>query len=112
MKGIKMNTFFKLFNTALLAISISILTGCGTQQDDHAEHDHAMHDHTAHEHADRQVDYNAVGQTLCPVMDAPIDKKYFVEYQGKTVYFCCPGCEEQFLAEPEKYLHKLPQFQQ
>ena len=49
-------------------------------------------------------------QTLCPVMDTPINKEYFVVYEGKTVYFCCPGCDTMFLAEPEKYLHKLPQF--
>jgi len=28
------------------------------------------------------------------------------------VYFCCPGCEEKFKAEPEKYIAKLPQFQE
>ena len=49
-------------------------------------------------------------QTLCPVMDFPINKEQFIEYQGKKVYFCCPGCSDKFLAEPEKYLHKLPQF--
>lgn len=50
-------------------------------------------------------------QTLCPVMGNPIDKNVFVEYEGKKVYFCCPGCIEKFQAEPEKYLSKLPQFQ-
>ncbi len=49
-------------------------------------------------------------QTLCPVMDAPINKQYVVEYKGKKVYFCCPGCDETFLKDPEKYLDKLPQF--
>ena len=49
-------------------------------------------------------------QTLCPVMGTPINKEYFVEYKGKTVYFCCPGCDATFLADPEKYLPKLPQF--
>jgi len=49
-------------------------------------------------------------QTHCPVMGNPIDKDIFTEYRGKKVYFCCPGCIEQFLAEPEKYLDKLPQF--
>jgi Cu(I)/Ag(I) efflux system membrane fusion protein len=49
-------------------------------------------------------------QTLCPVMGTPINKDYFVEYKGKTVYFCCPGCDATFLADPEKYLPKLPQF--
>lgn len=49
-------------------------------------------------------------QTLCPVMGGPIDEQYFIEYKGKKVYFCCPGCDKLFLAEPEKYLDKLPQF--
>jgi YHS domain-containing protein len=52
----------------------------------------------------------AVEQTICPVMQAPIDKKYYTEYKGKKVYFCCPDCKEQFEKEPEKYLAKLPQF--
>ena len=49
-------------------------------------------------------------QTMCPIMDAAIDKAIFIEYQGKKVYFCCAGCEEKFKEEPEKYLAKLPQF--
>ncbi|MBL7154721.1 MAG: efflux RND transporter periplasmic adaptor subunit [Phycisphaerae bacterium] len=49
-------------------------------------------------------------QTTCPIMGGPIDKQYFTTYKGKKVYFCCPGCEEEFLKEPEKYLAKLPQF--
>ena len=50
-------------------------------------------------------------QTTCPVMEGPINKDLFVEYQGKRVYFCCQACVDQFNAEPEKYLSKLPQFQ-
>jgi YHS domain-containing protein len=49
-------------------------------------------------------------QIVCPIMGGAINKKYFVEYQGKKVYFCCPGCEKPFLENPEKYLDKLPQF--
>ena len=51
-------------------------------------------------------------QTTCPIMNAAINKEIFVEYKGKKVYFCCPGCEDKFNAEPEKYLAKLPQFTQ
>jgi Cu+-exporting ATPase len=25
------------------------------------------------------------------------------EYQGKTYYFCSPGCKEQFDQEPKRY---------
>jgi len=52
-----------------------------------------------------------IEQTMCPIMDGnKIDKNVFVEYKGKKVYFCCPGCKEKFLAEPEKYTAELPQF--
>jgi len=44
------------------------------------------------------------------VMNYPINKAIFVEYEGKKVYFCCPGCPEQFRADPQAYLAKLPQF--
>lgn len=26
-----------------------------------------------------------------------------LEYQGKTYYFCMPGCRDRFQADPEKY---------
>jgi YHS domain-containing protein len=52
----------------------------------------------------------AAEQTMCPVMDGPIDKKLFTEYKGKKVYFCCAGCKEIFEKDPEKYIAKLPQF--
>lgn len=52
----------------------------------------------------------AIEQTTCPIMGAAINKDIFVEYKGKKVYFCCPGCEDKFNEEPEKFLAKLPQF--
>ncbi|MHC4113423.1 MAG: heavy metal-binding domain-containing protein [Planctomycetota bacterium] len=52
----------------------------------------------------------AAEQTMCPIMGMAIDKKVFVEYKGKKVYFCCPGCEDKFEANPAQYIAKLPQF--
>ena len=53
----------------------------------------------------------ATEQETCPIMEGnPINKNIFVEYEGKKVYFCCKGCPEKFLANPEKYVAKLPQF--
>ena len=51
-----------------------------------------------------------IEQTTCPVMEGPVNKDIFTEYQGKKVYFCCPACKGQFEADPQKYLAKLPQF--
>ncbi len=70
----------------------------------------AMQDHAAMDQAPVKV--VAGEQTTCPVMGGPIDKAIFVEYKGKKVYFCCPGCVETFKANPEKYIAKLPQFAQ
>ncbi|MGD0571429.1 MAG: YHS domain-containing protein [Sedimentisphaerales bacterium] len=54
----------------------------------------------------------SIEQTTCPVMEGnKINKNVFSEYKGKKVYFCCEDCKAKFLAEPEKYVAKLPQFQ-
>ena len=53
----------------------------------------------------------AIEQKTCPVMGRPIDKSIYTEYKGKKVYFCCQGCVDQFKANPEAYLDKLPQFE-
>jgi YHS domain-containing protein len=42
-------------------------------------------------------------QTTCPVMGGEITSDSYVDYQGQRIYFCCPGCEGTFLADPEKY---------
>ncbi len=84
--------------------AVVFVAGCKKHHDDHAGHDHASMDQPAAEAV-------AIAQTTCPVMEGnPINKDIFVEYEGKKVYFCCAGCPEAFLAAPEKYVAKLPQF--
>ena len=51
-------------------------------------------------------------QTVCPITGKPINKMYSTVYKGKTIYFCCPMCKPIFEKAAEKYLDKLPQFQQ
>ncbi len=46
-------------------------------------------------------------QTVCPVLGGKIDKKVYADYQGKRIYFCCPGCPAEFKKDPEKYLKKM-----
>ena len=79
-----------------------------------AAHDHSSAEHPSAEHptAEHPTVEAVTAQEMCPIMDAPINKALFVEYQGKKVYFCCPGCKEKFLANPDQYVAKLPQFQQ
>ena len=46
-------------------------------------------------------------QTVCLVLGGNIDKKVYIDYQGKRIYFCCPGCPAEFSKDPEKYLKKM-----
>lgn len=46
-------------------------------------------------------------QTHCPVMGGAINKDVYVDYKGKRIYFCCPGCEGSFMEKPEEYLEKM-----
>ena len=43
----------------------------------------------------------------CPVMKStfkPDASTTHAEYKGKTYYFCCPGCDKKFAANPESYI--------
>jgi len=88
-----MKTMIKLLGITTVLVALAAFVGCERKHDDHAVGE-------------------ATEQTMCPVMNAPIDKQYFVEYEGKKVFFCCPGCDKAFMENPEKYLDKLPQFQE
>ena len=55
----------------------------------------------------KEVKKEIPNQENCPVMGGPINKEAFVDYNGKRVYFCCSGCDEKFLEDPETYLKKM-----
>lgn len=45
-------------------------------------------------------------QTVCPIMGNKINKKSYVDYNGKRVFFCCDGCEKKFLADADNIMKK------
>ncbi|PWB71880.1 hypothetical protein C3F09_07360 [candidate division GN15 bacterium] len=45
-------------------------------------------------------------QTLCPVMNKPIDSAAYTDIQGQRVYHCCPGCAKALQANPDKYFEQ------
>ncbi len=105
---------------AAAALAVLIFFGGCADEQPASQGDHTGHEHTStsqpaaqQQSADQAMGGTvAVEQTTCPVMeDNPINKKLFVEYKGKKVYFCCAGCPDVFKANPEKYVSKLPQFQ-
>ena len=46
-------------------------------------------------------------QTTCPVMGGPVNKKLFVDADGKRIYLCCKGCIAPVKKEPKKYIAEL-----
>ncbi len=110
----------------VLFAGLLILNGCKKSEPEPTEtsmgtmHEHEGDDHTGHDHAEMATNTEpadavvaAVEQKTCPIMEGnPINKQYFTEYKGKKVYFCCPGCDKKFNANPEQYIAKLPQFNQ
>jgi len=105
-----------LLATGILLVGLIMLNGCKKSEPKPAETTTSQmqgQDHAAMTDEPAKAVAAAIEQTTCPVMDGnPINKDLFWEYKGKKVYFCCPGCEEKFKAEPEKYIAKLPQFKQ
>lgn len=107
----KINTLLSV--TVIAFAAILILNGCKKKEPapmDHSEHTAMMNDMPMEEAA--AAGDETIAQKICPVMDKPINKDIFVEYKGKKVYLCCPSCVEVFQKDPEKYISKLPQFQE
>lgn len=48
-------------------------------------------------------------QKICPVMGGGINKKLFVEHDGKKIYVCCQACVNIVKKDPEKYAKKVAQ---
>ena len=49
-----------------------------------------------------------VWNKVCPVKGEEIDADApTVEYNGKVIGFCCPGCDSKFQKDPEKYMKNL-----
>ncbi len=45
--------------------------------------------------------------TVCPVMGNPVREGVYVDWEGYRVHFCCAGCDDAFLSDPETYLDIL-----
>ena len=121
MNSASMKLLATLFVAVVLSVGLLVLNGCKKSEPAPTEtssntmqgmqgmqgmQEHAM---TTEEAAKAAA---AGEQTICPITGNPIAKDVFVEYEGKKVYFCCPDCKAKFNAEPEKYIAKLPQFNQ
>lgn len=40
----------------------------------------------------------------CPVEGGDVDSTTAIEHDGKTIGFCCAGCDKEFAKDPAKYM--------
>jgi Cu+-exporting ATPase len=56
----------------------------------------------------RKITAEEIGkEAVCPVTGEKLTVKentVSASYKGKIYYFCCPGCDKSFLANPEKFV--------
>jgi Cu(I)/Ag(I) efflux system membrane fusion protein len=46
-------------------------------------------------------------QTLCPIMGGAVNKEVFTDYNGMRIYFCCGGCDTEFMKTPDLFIEKM-----
>lgn len=91
---------------AMASLSITLAAGgaaaqcCGGGAKGPGGHNHqgtsqAGHDHAA---AANQPAKTKAVNAICPIGKEPINGRTFITYEGDVVGFCCPGCDEAFLA--------------
>lgn len=46
-------------------------------------------------------------QSVCPVSGEEIDKKIYMDYEGKRIYFCCPKCADKFKSDAKAIIEQM-----
>jgi nitrosocyanin len=88
----------------IAAVAVFVFVVPGVYAQHHMDGEHMM----GEEAMSMQTEGSDVG--LCPVMRNPASSEYSYTYEGKTYYFCCPMCIEQFKKDPQKYISRIKEF--
>src|SRR5262245_14743279 len=72
--------------------------------------EHSIHEHHKQEpsHAASAAAAGKVRDPVCGMMIDPAKAAATFDYQGQTYYFCNPGCQKKFQANPDAYLATVP----
>lgn len=58
-----------------------------------------------------KIDKEFIGkEAICPVTGDKFvihESTPVVEYKGEKYYMCCPGCDDEFMRNPERYIDKM-----
>ena len=83
----------KRFITSIVTLGLVKSFNSYAERGDHQGHDKQMH--KSHSEQTESAEETQVQKT-CPVMGGEINKETYSDYDGKRVYFCCPGCIGEF----------------
>jgi Cu+-exporting ATPase len=64
--------------------------------------------HVAHAHGHGAPAAGPATDLVCGMSVDPASAKHSAEFAGQSYHFCCAGCREKFLAEPQRYLGGAP----
>ncbi len=99
-----MTSKIKIFLTILIiSVSIVVLNSC-SKSSEGSSSSAAVSSTIMEEEIGRETRCPVMGNTFNITALTPV-----VEYKGKRYYFCCSGCDDKFMAEPEKYIGKNPE---
>ena len=95
-----------MFQKLLVLVIFMSLIGFSSvciAQDMHGHH----HEMSGTEHHVESEAAHTESLGICPVMRNEASKEYSYTYEGKTYYFCCPMCIEEFKKDPKEYISKI-----
>ena len=102
-----------MYKQLILILSIITIFGASVLAQDKPENSHKCCG-TKDAHSEVNLEKSSESASLqiwnkvCPVKGEEIDVDApTVEYNGKVIGFCCPGCDTKFQKDPEKYLKNL-----
>ncbi len=78
-----------------LALSLLLFSACGSKEEENRTEEVTSED---------IID---IANETCPVMELEVMEGEYLDWEGYRIHFCCPGCDEEFLADPEKYMKIL-----
>jgi len=89
--------------TLLLSISLIVLPKAyGSEM-----HEHNQQGKGEAWHGVEAESTHGEGAGICPVLHKEASEEYPYTYEGKTYYFYCPMCIEEFKKDPDKYISRI-----
>jgi len=99
-------TILVLFTSAMFLFAESCTAGNSQKKEDNAEVKKSEAKNTE-AGSTEAGSIELVAQTTCPVMGGDIDKKLYVDKDGKRIYMCCVGCKGEITDNFEDMVKKL-----